>query len=142
MNPKILLRIASVTMFLHLIGHSFGNASWKKTNDPLKIKVIGVMTDYKFPFMGSIRSFGENFTGYGYAVSLLLILLSLLLWIISSSLNLPSNFISKILVTIFICLLGLSVDEFVFFFPFAAGMSLFSAFLTGIAVLQIYKREN
>ena len=104
MKPKLLLRIASLMMLLHLIGHSFGNELWKKTDDPTKMQVIHAMTYYKFPFMGSVRSFGDNFSGYGYAVSLFLILSSVLLWLISSSLKEKTTLSIKILLTLFICL--------------------------------------
>ena len=135
MKPKLLLRIASLMMLLHLIGHSFGNELWKKTDDPTKMQVIHAMTYYKFPFMGSVRSFGDNFSGYGYAVSLFLILSSVLLWLISSSLKEKTTLSIKILLTLFICLTILGIDELIFFFPFAASLSLISAILTGLATI-------
>jgi hypothetical protein len=137
MKPKLLLKIASALMFLHLIGHSFGNAMWKQTNDPLKKQVIQTMTGNKFPFMGSNRSFGDNFDGYGYATSLLLILTIVLLWFISVSVETKNMLIIRILFLLFVCLLGLSLDEFIYFFPFAAGLSLTASILIGIATLQM-----
>ena len=139
MKPKILLRIASALMLIHLIGHSFGNAMWKKSNDSLKKQVIQTITENKFLFMGTNRSFADNFDGYGYATSLFLVLIIVLLWFISNSLKTITTLTIKILLLLFICLLGLSMDEFIYFFPFAAGLSLSASILIGIATLQLKK---
>lgn len=142
MKPKLSLRIASALMFLHLIGHSFGNAMWKQTKDPLKKQVIQTMTENKFPFMGSNRSFADNFDGYGYATSLLLILTVVLLWLISISLETKNKLTSRTLLLLFICLLGLSLDEFMYFFPFAASLSLSASVFVGVATLQLKRMDE
>jgi hypothetical protein len=69
MTVKILLRIASILMLTHLIGHSFGRNGWKKTKDPILKEVGKHMMGPKFPNMGVFRSMGDYFDGYGYAAS-------------------------------------------------------------------------
>jgi hypothetical protein len=83
MKPKIILRISAALMFIHAIGHTFGHAGWKKSPDPQKMEIIHQMTDHKFPFMGEPRSMGEYFDGYGYIVSVFILLIGVLLLSVS-----------------------------------------------------------
>ena len=137
MKPKILLRIASLAMILHLIGHTFGHLGWKKATDPVKLEVINQMTEHKFPFMGTTRSMGDYFDGFSYAASISMILMAVILWIVAGSLKETAGLAFKIMVTLTICLFALSIDEFIFFFPFAACTTLFTAILTLIAIVQL-----
>ncbi len=115
MKPKILLRIASIIMFLHDIGHTFGHLTWKQSPDPAKQEVIKQMTDNKFPFMGAVRSMSDYYDGYGWASTLALLLIAALAW---------------------------GIDELIFFFPFAAAFSLLAFLLTGIAIFQIRNQKT
>ena len=137
MSAKILLRVASGSMIFHLLGHSIGSATWKQTTDPVKQVVIGQMTSHKFPFMGSIRSMADYFDGYGLATSIGLILFALMLWQVSGIVKENGRIAIKFLILITICLLAWSIDEFVFFFPFAACNTLFAAILSFVAIIQI-----
>src|SRR5260221_12106082 len=115
MKPKILLRIASIIMFLHDIGHTFGHLTWKQSPDPAKQEVIKQMTDNKFPFMGAVRSMSDYYDGYGCALTLALLLIAALAW---------------------------GIDELIFFLPCAAAFSLLSFLLTGIAIFQIRNQKT
>ena len=59
MKPKPLLRIASISMFLHAVGHTIGALSWKQAPDPVIQKVVDDMISHKFIFLGSLRSIGD-----------------------------------------------------------------------------------
>jgi hypothetical protein len=136
MKPKLLLRIASIVMFLHDIGHTFGHLSWKEAVEPEKQEVIRQMTENKCPFMGATRSMGDYYDGYGYASTLALLLIAVILWI-ASGLE-PQNIAltRKMLIVIAVVLLAWGIVELTFFFPFAAAFSLVAAVLTGIALLR------
>jgi hypothetical protein len=85
MKPKLLLRIASIVMILHDVGHMIGSLTWKQAIEPEKQQVIDQMTGHKFPFMGAMRSMGDYYDGYGYASALAILLISIILWIVSGS---------------------------------------------------------
>jgi hypothetical protein len=137
MKSKVLLRIASIVMFLHDVGHTYGHLTWKQASDPIKQEVIKQMTENRFPFMGAIRSLGEYYEGYGYASTIAILFISILLWIFSSSLSLDKNLSKKILIIISAFLLAWGIVELLYFFPFAAAFSLTAMALTVIVFVRI-----
>ncbi len=141
MKPKVLLRIAAVVMFLHVVGHTIGAATWKQTNEPAKQEVIKRMVEQKFPFMGTVRSMAEYYDGYGYSSTIALLLAVTLLWILSGLAERNAVVAAKILLPVSLFLLLLGIDEIIFFFPLAAGMSLLGALLGGLSLLTLRKQE-
>ena len=130
MTTKILLRIASLLMLFHLVGHSFGQNGWKKNNDPVMRDVAHWMTAPKFPFMGVSRSMGDYFDGYGYTASILLAAFAVLLWLASSKAVAGDRSSQNEVLVLGAAILCLSGIEFLYFFPFAAIISLVAALLT------------
>src|SRR5260221_3188663 len=126
MRPEILLRIASIIMLIHTVGHTLGTLGWKKTTDPTKKEVISQMTENKFPFMGASKSMGDAMDGYGFSAIGSLLLVAVLLWLVSNSLGLQTNLIRNILILIAANLLVLGICELIYFFPLAAGFTLFA----------------
>ena len=141
MKPKLLLRLASGLILLHLVLHSIGQSSWKQTTDPIKQSVVSQMTDHKFPFMGTVRSMGDYFNGFGYATSIGLALMGVLLWMLSGSSKENVGLSSKLLAVLAVSLFVWSLDEFIFFFPFAACITLLAGLLTCIATLQLRQQK-
>ena len=139
MTPKLLLRIAAIIMLLHAIGHTMGALTWKKTPDAAKQSVIESMTAHKFPFMGVERSMGEYYDGYGFACTLALLLIVVLLWITSNVAPHTTALVKNILVVLSFILLAWGIDELIFFFPFAAAFTLVSFLLTLVATLRLMK---
>lgn len=137
MKPKLLLRLASAAMIFHLLGHTIGATTWRETTDPLKQEVIKQMTNHQFPFMGSVRSMGNYYDGYGWLCSVGLIFFAVILWITSGSVREHASLVFKILVATTVCLLLWSIDEYIFFFPFAGSVTLLACILTFVAALQI-----
>jgi hypothetical protein len=134
MKPRTLLRIAALSILIHLIGHTFGHFTWKETTDPVKQEVIRQMTGPQFEFMGSMRSMGDYFEGYSlilfvvYGMSIALIL--------SAARFSDSNhdIARKVLTPIGIGYTAFGVIEFLHFFPFAASMSLGAGVLIILAI--------
>ena len=139
MRPEILLRIASIIMVLHTVGHTFGTLGWKKTPDPTKQEVIRQMTENRFPFMGASKSMGDAMDGYGFSAIGSLLLMAILLWLASNSTGLETNLVRNILIVIAVNLLVLGVCELIYFFPLAAGFTLLAFLLTLVAIFQINK---
>ncbi len=142
MNSKLLLRIASGAMFFHLLGHTYGHSTWKQTTDPVKQGVLSQMTDHKFPFMGSMRSLADYFDGYSWATSIALFFFAVILWLVSGAVKENAGLAVKLLIAIAICLFAWSIDEFIFFFPFAACNTLLAAILTLVAIVKIRNRKS
>jgi hypothetical protein len=130
MTTKILLRIASLLMLTHLIGHSLGQNGWKTNDDPVMRKVAQWMTGPRFPFMGVSRSMGDYFDGYGYTASITLATLALLLWLMSSKVVKQGVVVRNEVLVLALALLAFSGIEFLYFFPFAAIISCLAATLT------------
>jgi len=139
MKSKLMLRIASVVMFLHDIGHTIGHLTWKETTDPIQREVIKAMTENKFPFMGATRSLGDYYEGYGWASTIALLLIAVILWITSGANPANRVFAKKILITMSIVLLLWEVIELIFVFPFAALFTFVAFVLTTIAIFRLPK---
>jgi hypothetical protein len=124
MKPKLLLRIAAILILIHGVLHTMGFSQWKQDPDPAKHELIKQMTGQRFPFMGTSRNMGEYYDGFGYAGSIALILIALLLWIVSGELTSNPSLAKKVIVVISVSLLAWGTDELIYFFPFAAGLTL------------------
>ena len=142
MKAKLLLRIASGLMIFHLIAHSYGHSTWKQTTDPIKQEVISQMTEHQFPFMGTNRAMGDYYNGYGYCITIALLFFAIVLWLVSCSLKDNAALAFKLLIATIGCLFIWSIDEFIFFFPFAACITLLAAILTLIAIIQIRNQKT
>ena len=137
MKPKLLLRLASIVVIFHDMGHTFGAVTWRQSPDPVKQSIINQMIEHKSPFMGTIRSMGEYYEGYGYAATIALLLIGVILWLASGVSPQNLELVKKILVAIGISLLLWGADELIFFFPFAAAFSLLASLLTFLAVFNL-----
>jgi hypothetical protein len=134
MKPKLLLRIAAVLILIHGVLHTTGFSQWKQDPDPAKQEVIKQMTGQKFPFMGTSRNMGNYYDGFGYAGSIALILIAVLLWIVSGELLTNPSLAKKVIVVISCALVIWAADELIYFFPFATGLT-FVAAVCGFASL-------
>lgn len=134
MKPKLLLRLAALCILIHLIGHFFGHFSWKETPDPVKQEVIRQMTGPRFEFMGVMRSMGDYFEGYGlilfvvYAMSIALILAA------ARYADSNHDIARNVLTPIGIGYLAMGTIELMYFFPFAASISLAAGALVILAI--------
>ena len=142
MKAKPILRAAAILIFLHSIGHTMAVLTWKDDPDPKKIEVIKQMTKNKFPFMGTSRSMGEYFEGFGIHGTLSLLLITLILWYVSDVRETNKNFNRKIILTVSIILLAWGISELIYFFPFAASFSLISSLLGFYSLVLLNKPGN
>jgi hypothetical protein len=81
-------------------------------------------------------------TGYSLMILIIYALLSYLLWILSNSFNLQSNVANHFIYAIAITLLIYSVLEFLYFFPFAASMSLLASVLMIFSTIVAKKKQS
>jgi len=106
MKPKILLRIAAILIFIHSVLHTFGFGTWKEAPDPVYKVIVNGMTGHKFPFMGAIHSLGDFYEGFGYASSIALFLIAVVLWFASGETSRCANLSKKIIYVVGIALVA------------------------------------
>src|SRR5258708_1593045 len=124
MKPKLLLRIAAILIFIHAVLHTVGFSGWKSDPDPAKHQVIAQMTRQKFPLMGTSRNMGEYYDGFGYASSIALLLIGFLLWVTAGESTSNTTLSKKVILILSFGLLFWGADEIIYFFPFAASITL------------------
>lgn len=135
MKAKLLLRIASLVMLLHTIGHTFGALGWKKApNDAVAKVIIGMQTNH-FEFMGRSATLANFYEGYGIIMILVLLFVSLMLWFLSTAPTIQLVTLSGIF------LVTMAVAEYIYFFPFAAIISLTAGVCT-LTALKVGKKTS
>jgi hypothetical protein len=127
MTPKLLLRIASILMLAHTVGHSIGVLSSDNAPTPEIGKLMKDMKETHFMFMGRSVTIASFDKGYGITTIFVLLMVTVLLWLLSND---PANRMSRqILPVLGIFLLLLSLTEYIYFFGFAASFSLLAGLL-------------
>ena len=140
MKPKLLLRIASIVMLLHTVGHTLGALTWKQAPNDTIAKVVQGMEQNYFDFLGRQVSLGMLFQGYGVEMIFVLLLLVSILWLLG---NFIENLLSqKLLPLLFFFLVCFAACEWIYFFPVPAIMSSIAALLVLIAYLGSKKKER
>ena len=129
MNSKILLRIAAFLMLFHTIGHTMGALTWDQPPTPAAGLVIKGMQAAHFTFMGRYTTIASFYQGYGMIMICVLLLLTAMLWLLSNEAE--NGLTRRLMIPLGIFLFLMAVAEFIYFFPFAAAISL----LACIAVL-------
>ena len=82
MTTTLLLRIASVISLLFAIGHTLGGLKkWSPMGDN---EVLTAMTNVHFDVMGANRSYLDFFMGFGWSLSVAMLLQTALLWEMAS----------------------------------------------------------
>jgi len=84
----------------------------------------------RFDFMGRSASLGDFYAGYGFIMIGVLLLISILLWQLSTGVS------PRITLLMSFFLLFMGIVEYIYFFPFAAAFSL----LAGVATLVAYRK--
>jgi hypothetical protein len=82
MTATALLRISAAISLLFAIGHSLGGL--KKWSPMGENEVLTSMATVRFDVMGASRSYLDFFMGFGWSISIFLLLQSALLWQLSS----------------------------------------------------------
>jgi hypothetical protein len=132
MKAKILLRIAAISMLLHTLGHTLGAMTWKDAPNAAIKQVVDGMINNRFVFFGRSASIGDFYAGYGYGMIGVLLMVSILLWLLSTELN------RRMVLVMGLFLLFLAVIEFIYFFPLPAVLSL----VAGVATLLAYAKTK
>ena len=78
MTTTLLLRIASIISLLFTAGHTLGGLQkWSPMGEN---EVLKAMTKVRFDVMGTNRSYLDFFMGFGWSISVFMLLQTVLLW--------------------------------------------------------------
>ena len=125
-------------MLLHTAGHTIGALTWKQSPNARVAAVINGMQTEHFDFMGKSVSLGSFFEGYGFTMIGVLLLLTVLLGLQSAA---PDR---KMLLPLSLFQLFMGSIELIYFFPFAAVISLLAGTFTLYAYFKspLWKPSN
>ena len=81
-TTTLLLRIASIISLIFAAGHTMGGLrQWSPMGDNAVLKA---MTDVRFDTMGANRSYLDFFLGFGWSLSVSMLMQTILLWQLAS----------------------------------------------------------
>ena len=82
MTTTLLLRIASVISLVFTVGHTLGGL--RKWSPMGENEVLKAMAEVRFDTMGANRSYLDFFMGFGWSISVLMLMQTVLLWQLAS----------------------------------------------------------
>src|SRR5688500_6097078 len=124
MNARILLRIAAITILIKLLGHSAGHSGWNNPEDPRINEEMSVLKGYTGEFMGATYNMAEYYTGYSLMLVCVYLLIAYILWLLSGFVSEQVSLTNRIVYPIALIFFIFGILEFLYFFPFAASMSI------------------
>src|SRR5262245_29668159 len=131
-TTTLLLRIASVISLLFTAGHTMGGLrKWSPMGDNAVLKA---MTDVRFDTMGANRSYLDFFMGFGWSISVSMLMQTILLWQLASLARSDPARLRPMIAVIALATVVSGVIAAIFIFPVPA---LFSAVLA-IALTLAY----
>lgn len=140
MKPKIFIRVSSILMLLHTAGHTMGALTWKEAPNGTVAKLVSDMQTIHFAFMGRQVSLGSFFEGYGIINIFVLLLLTISLWLLSNATDNPLT--ARLLPVLALFLLLMGISEYVYFFSFAAIISILAGLSALMASIGIKNSNN
>lgn len=122
MTTTLLLRVASVISLLFALGHTLGGMKhWSPMGDN---DVLKAMTSARFDVMGTSRSYLDFYMGFGWSLSVALLLQSVLLWEIASLARADALRVKPIIAAFALATLASGIIAWLFIFPVPALFSL------------------
>ena len=132
MTTTLLLRIASIISLLFAAGHSMGGLKqWSPMGEN---EVLRQMTAVRFQTMGADRSYLDFFLGFGWSISVAMLLQTALLWQMASLARNQAARLRPMIAAFALATLASGVIAWQFIFPVPA---LFSAALL-VALVAAY----
>jgi hypothetical protein len=129
MTTAVLLRISAVISLLFTIGHSLGGT--KRWSPMGENDVLKAMETVRFDTMGVNRSYLDFFLGFGWSLSVAMLLQSVLLWQLASLARSDAAQVRPMIAAFALATLAGGVIAWIFIFPAPA---LFSAALLIVLV--------
>jgi hypothetical protein len=139
MKAKLLLRIAAGLILIHLLGHGMGHRTWDKPTDPNMQEVVNAMLSYKTEFMGATKSMGDYYNGYSLILFFVYGMSICIVWLSSGFISHQRDIAKKILYPVGLTYVAFGIIEFLYFFPFAATISLGAGLLILFTLFTLKK---
>jgi len=125
MNTALLLRVASVISLLFAAGHTLGG---RKAWSPIgESEVLKAMRTFRFETMGVSRTYLDFYLGFGFTLSVYLLLQAILLWQLAVVAKTDPLQVRPMIASFALASVAAGILSWVFIFPVPAA---FSAVLT------------
>ena len=120
-TTTLLLRIASVISLIFTAGHTMGGLrKWSPMGDNA---VLRAMTDVRFETMGANRSYLNFFMGFGWSISVFMLMQTILLWQLASLARTDPARLRPMIAVIALATVASGVIAWRFIFPVPAVFS-------------------
>jgi hypothetical protein len=130
-TTTLLLRIASVIALIFTAGHTMGGLrTWSPMGDNA---VLTAMTNVRFNTMGANRSYLDFFMGFGWSISVFMLMQTILLWQLASLARTDPARLRPMIAVIALATIASGVIAWRFIFPVPA---IFSGLLALALVLS------
>jgi hypothetical protein len=132
MTTTLLLRIASIISLIFTLGHTAGGLrKWSPMGDN---EVLRAMTAVRFDTMGANRSYLDFYMGFGWSITVAMLMQTVLLWQMASLARTNPASVRPMIAVIALAAVASGVIAWRFIFPVPA---LFSSALV-IALVAAY----
>ncbi|MDJ1471033.1 hypothetical protein QNI19_08575 [Cytophagaceae bacterium DM2B3-1] len=142
MKSKLLLRISAGLSCFFAIGHTIGHFTRKDTTDPVKKSILQQMDEHAFDYGGSLRSLSDNYEGMSLFLITTLVLLTILLWQISSKIEENKSLYIPLLIPIMGCFYVFAVLSTIYFFMVPAITCFLTAILISFICIRYYRQQK
>ncbi len=132
----LFLRIASVISLIFTLGHTAGGLrKWSPMGDN---EVLKAMTAVRFDSMGANRSYLDFYMGFGWSISVAMLMQTVLLWQMASIARTDAASVRPMIAVIAIATIASGVIGWRFIFPLPALFS--SALVIALAAAYVVAR--
>jgi hypothetical protein len=131
LTATLLLRIASFVSLLFALGHSLGGLkSWAPTGET---SVVKTMTAERFTVAGVSRTYMDFYRGFGFTLSVFLLLQAVLLWQMAPFAAIDAPFVRPMIASFAAASLACTVVAWRLIMPLPALFSLVLTACLGLA---------
>jgi len=139
-TTTVWLRIASAISLIFTAGHTIGGLSqWSPIGDN---PVLKSMADMRFDVMGANRSYLDFFMGFGWSLSVLMLMETILLWQLASMAKTEPARVRPMIVVIALATVGSGVIAWRFIFPIPAVFSAVLAVVLALAYVTTRQQKQ
>jgi hypothetical protein len=133
-TTTLLLRIASMISLIFTLGHTIGGTNrWSPMGDN---PVLEAMTTVRFEIMGVSRSYFDFFMGFGWLLSVFMLMESILLWQLASLARTEPARVRPLVGVIALATVATAILAWRFIFPVPVLFSAVLAIVLGLAYLR------
>jgi hypothetical protein len=133
-STTLWLRIAAVISLLFTAGHTMGGLKrWSPMGDN---PVLKSMTDVRFDVMGANRSYFDFFMGFGWSISVLMLMETILLWQLASLASTDASRLRPLIAVIALATVASGIIAWRYIFPVPALFSAVLAIALGLAYVS------